>query len=256
MIRRVALVCALSIAAASAPAAQNKTLRVLFIGNSLTYANELPAMVREIARAAGGVRIDVFDVAKPDFGLVEHWQDGDASRAIARGRWDLVVLQQGPSSQPDSRVILRDYVKRFDEQIRKVNARTALYSVWPSRARSRDFDGVSESYALAAKDVGALLMPAGEAWQAAWRRAPALPLYDRDGFHPSRLGSCLAALVVYEAIAGSISAAHSMEDRGFPPCLPRDTQNAADVRALLRAAAAEAMQATVTNHSIRQRAES
>jgi hypothetical protein len=228
-------------ATVSLPAAQNTTLRVLFIGNSLTYANELPAMVREIARAAGGVRIDVFDVAKPDFGLVEHWQDGDASKAIARGRWDLVVLQQGPSSQPDSRVILRDYVKRYDEQIRKVGARTALYSVWPSRARSRDFDGVSESYALAAKDVGALLMPAGEAWRAAWRRDPALPLYDRDGFHPSQLGSCLAALVVYKAIAQSVSSTGRMEDRGFPPCMPRDMPNAADVRTLLRAAASEAM---------------
>ena len=110
--RRGLLVFALLVAVASAPAAQNKALRVLFIGNSLTYANELPAMVREIARATDGVRIDVFDVAKPDFGLGEHWQDGEASRAIAKGRWDVVVLQQGPSSQPDSRVILRDYVKR------------------------------------------------------------------------------------------------------------------------------------------------
>jgi hypothetical protein len=221
--------------------AQNKTLRVLFIGNSLTYANELPAMVREIARAADGVRIDVFSVAKPDFGLPEHWQDGEASRAIAKGRWDVVVLQQGPSSQPDSRVILRDYVKRFDEQIRKVGARTALYSVWPSRARSRDFDGVSESYAIAARDVAALLMPAGEAWRAAWRQNPELPLYDRDGFHPSRLGSCLAALVIYKTLAGLGGAESSTEDRGFPPCVPRDTKNAADVRALLRAAASEAM---------------
>jgi hypothetical protein len=239
--RRGLVLLGLSIAAVSAPVAQNKTLRVLFIGNSLTYANELPAMVREIARAAGGVRIDVFDVAKPDFGLVEHWQDGAASKAIARGRWDLVVLQQGPSSQPDSRVILRDYVKRFDEQIRKVGARTALYSVWPSRVRSRDFDGVSESYALAAKDVGALLMPAGEAWRAAWRRDPALPLYDRDGFHPSQLGSCLAALVVYKAIAQSVSSTARIEDSGFPPCVPPDMQNATDARTLLRAAASEAM---------------
>ena len=227
-------------AAAPAPV-QDKPLQVLFVGNSLTYANELPAMVREMARAAGGPRVDVTTVAKPDFGLVEHWQDGAASKAIARGRWDLVVLQQGPSSQPDSRVILRDYVRRFDEQIRNVGARTALYSVWPSRARSRDFDGVSESYALAAKDVGALLMPAGEAWRAAWRRDPALPLYDRDGFHPSQLGSCLAALVVYNAIAHSVSSTGRTDDRGFPPCVPRDTQNAADVRTLLRAASSEAM---------------
>jgi hypothetical protein len=98
-------------------------------------------------------------------------------------------------------------------------------------------------------------MPAGEAWRAAWRRDPELPLYDRDGFHPSRLGSCLAALAVYQAIAGPGSPAGRTAGRAFPPCVPRDIDKSAEVRAHLRAAATEAMQATVTNHSIRRRAE-
>jgi hypothetical protein len=44
--------------------------------------------------------------------------------------------------------------------------------------------------------------PAGEAWRAAWAEDPALPLYGPDGFHPSPLGTYLAALVVYEGITG------------------------------------------------------
>ena len=55
---------------------------------------------------------------------------------------------------------------------------------------------VIRSYANAAKAADAELYPAGLAWQAAWRRSPTLPLYGPDGFHPSPLGTYLAAIVV------------------------------------------------------------
>jgi hypothetical protein len=48
--------------------------------------------------------------------------------------------------------------------------------VWPSQARRGDFDGVSESYATAAADVHALLLRAGDAWRAAWRKDSTLAL--------------------------------------------------------------------------------
>jgi hypothetical protein len=66
-------------------------------------------------------------------------------------------------------------------------------------------------------------------------------LYDGDGFHPSPLGSCLAAVVVYKAIAASVNSAGGSDDARVPPCVPRDMPNAAGVRTLLRAAADEAM---------------
>ena len=88
-----------------------------------------------------------------NFSLEDHWNQGNARAAIAKGGWSVVVLQQGPSALPESRVLLRDYSKRFAAEARKAGARTALYMVWPSKARARDFDDVSESYALAARDV-------------------------------------------------------------------------------------------------------
>jgi hypothetical protein len=62
---------------------------------------------------------------------------------------------------------------------------------------------VSQSYAAAAKNVKGLLLPAGEAWRAAWATDAALPLYGPDGFHPSPMGTYLAALVIYEQIFAS-----------------------------------------------------
>jgi len=171
---------------------------VLFIGNSLTYANELPEMVRALALASGET-LRVGMVANPDWSLEDHWNGGGARPAIGRG-WEVVVLQQGPSALPESRAMLIDYARRFAGEIRAAGATPALYAVWPSRSRSGDFDRAGESYRLAAEEVDATLLPAGEAWRAAWRADPGLPLYAADGLHPSVLGTYAAALVIHARI--------------------------------------------------------
>jgi hypothetical protein len=182
-------------------ASQAADIRVLFIGNSLTSVNNLPALVATLARGAGK-RVTCEAVVANDFSLEDHWQQGDAPKAIARGGWSFVVLQQGPSSLPESQVLLRDFTKRFDAEIRKAGARTALYMVWPSLARKQDFDGVSRSYTNAASDVGGVLLPVGDAWRAAWTRDASLALYGPDNFHPSAMGTYLAALVMVQKLFG------------------------------------------------------
>ncbi len=182
-------------------ATQQQELRVLFIGNSLTSMNNVPALVEQLSET-GDVRVRTSSVTRNDFSLDDHWAQGDAVRAITRGGWAYVVLQQGPSALPASRVQLRAATKQFDEVIRQAGARTALYMVWPSETRARDFDAVRESYALAARDVGGVFLPAGEAWRAAWRRDPQLPLYASDRFHPTVQGSYAAALVIAQRLTG------------------------------------------------------
>jgi hypothetical protein len=176
--------------------------RVLFIGNSLTTANDLPGIVRALAEASGGPAVDTAAIVADNFSLEDHWHDGAARRAIARGGWTSVVLQQGPSALPESQRLLIEFTRRFHAEIRGVGARTALYMVWPSRARAFDFDDVVASYAAAAKDVDGLLLPAGDAWQEAWKLDSRLALYGQDGFHPSLEGSYLSAIVVYQGLSG------------------------------------------------------
>jgi hypothetical protein len=172
--------------------------RVLFVGNSLTTVNDVPAIVGRLA-AASNQRFSYRTVAFDGYSLEDHWNRGDARRAIADGGWSIVVLQQGPSARPESRALLREYVKRFDTEARRVSARTALYMVWPSSDRRADFDDVRLSYATATRDIDGTLLAVGDAWRAAWRRDSRLPLYGADGFHPTRLGSYLAALVMYQS---------------------------------------------------------
>jgi hypothetical protein len=169
--------------------------RVLFIGNSLTYENDLPRMVQALARAAGH-ELTVAMLARPNFGLEDHWNRPETLALIADGNWDVVVLQQGPSSLDTSRENLRLWTGRFARRIREAGAEPALYMVWPSAARESDFPRVSESYRLAAADVDGILLPAGDAWREAWRLDADVPLYGPDAFHPSPTGTYLAALSI------------------------------------------------------------
>jgi hypothetical protein len=172
-------------------------LRVLFIGNSLTYSNDLPSIVQAFAEAAAQKPAVFKAVVFGGYSLEDHWNQGDSRAAIAKGGWDFVVLQQGPSASADGRKSLLDYARVFDREIRKVGATPALYMVWPSSNRQQDFDGVSRSYSLAAGEVKGLLLPAGDAWRIAWKLDSQLELYSPDGLHPTPTGSYLAALVIY-----------------------------------------------------------
>ena len=154
---------------ATAPPPTGTANRVLFIGNSLTQGNGLTGMVRTLSRQAGEP-INVEEVTFGGFSLEDHWNEGSARRAIQRGGWRFVVLQQGPSSLPESRENLLQWTARFNQEIRQAGARPAFYSVWPDITRVAFFDDVSESYRQAAASADGLLLPAGEAWRAAWRR--------------------------------------------------------------------------------------
>ena len=175
--------------------------RMLFIGNSLTYENDLPAMVAGLSRAAGDdPPMETEMVAFPAYALEDHLAEGTAVRAIARGDWDVVALSQGPSTLPASRENLIQYTRILAEKIRAVAARPALYGVWPEQERLYALPAGIASYRAAAEEVDGLLFPAGLAWQHAWRIDPAFPLYGPDRFHPSTLGTYLAALVVYAEV--------------------------------------------------------
>jgi len=174
---------------------------VLFVGNSLTYANDLPDLLRSLLERADIGPVVVESVAFPNFGLEDHWGEGSALERIRAGGWDVVVMQQGPSAT-EGRPSLLEFTARFANEIRAAGGEPALYMVWPSVSRFFDFDGVSDSYTTAAHQVSGMLFPAGEAWRKAWGLAPNLALYDVDGFHPSLLGSYLAALVMFEQLTG------------------------------------------------------
>jgi hypothetical protein len=215
-------------------------VRVLFIGNSLTQWNDLAGMVESLSRASGdGPIVEAESLVAGGVDLGDHWR-GDARRRIEQGDWDIVVLQQGPSSLAESRASLLGHARTYDPVIRAAGAKPAFYMVWPEEQHLRSFDRACESYRMAAREIDALLLPAGEAWRAAWRREPEMPLYGPDRFHPSPLGTYLAALVITARLTGR-SPLDLADPAGLNP--PLEVGDEATPRRLLilKQAAAEAI---------------
>ncbi|MEO8201678.1 MAG: hypothetical protein ABI679_14210 [Gemmatimonadota bacterium] len=176
--------------------------RVLFIGNSLTYFNNLPGTLSQLASSAGDSLVAI-SVARPNFAVIDHANgQSNAVEVIRSGHWDFVILQQGPTSEAIGRDTLVLATLKLDPDIRAAGGRSAQMMTWPASDRPQDFDAVLLSSQKAANAVAGLLLPVGEAWRAAWAADSKLPLYGPDGFHPAPLGTWLAALVIYEGLTG------------------------------------------------------
>jgi hypothetical protein len=207
---------------------EDDELAVLFVGNSLTEANDLPGMVAALAEAAGIERFRHQAVLLGGAALEDHWRNGEAIEALEGSSWDVVVLQQGPSSLATSRANLIEWTERFAERIRARGARPALYMVWPPAGGN--WDGVTRSYTDAAAAVDGFLFPAGEAVRAALRVHPTMPLLAPDRFHPATAGSYLAALVIIGGLTGrsTVGLSPNVRTVDLPPGIKADLERFAD----------------------------
>jgi hypothetical protein len=189
----------LGTSAPAGPTLVGEGTRILFVGNSLTYVNDVPGILQALADSAGGEQLAVASRALPNYALIDHWTEGVVQGEIGKGGWAWVVMQQGWTPAGVYRDTLRLATRNFGGEIAKIGAKPALYQTWPPSNRRGDFPGSIESYELAASDVGGVVFPVARAWLAAWERDPSLELYS-DGLHASPAGSYLAALVMYARI--------------------------------------------------------
>ena len=172
---------------------------LLFIGNSLTYANDLPNLVKTYATARAK-DISVTTIAKGNYALIDHWVDGDIQKHIKSGDYDFVIVQQGPSSQTYGRGLLIEYGGKISALCKANNTKLAYYMVWPSLTYYATFDGVIYSYTRAADINNDILCPVGSVWKSYFDQTNDFSYYGQDGFHPSLLGSTIAAQIIYESL--------------------------------------------------------
>jgi len=206
----------LEVAAPSAPNAP--TLRVLFIGNSLTYAGDLPAMIQGLARTAG-VNLLYEQHTPGGARLLNHAADPQVRALLARGGWDAVVLQEQSEwpafSDEQVRSGIEPYATALATEARAASpsVRLLLYET-PAR---RDGDSanlavspematyegmqlrIDRTYERLAALVQGTLVPAGVAWRLARREHPEINLY-ADAVHPGRIGAYLIACVFHATL--------------------------------------------------------
>jgi hypothetical protein len=181
-----------------APRMPDRPLRVLFVGNSYIYTHDLPQVVAAVA-SARGIELEPGMLAEPNYAIENHLAGRDYERALDRG-WDWVVLQQGPSSLPESRTNLRVHSGRAASMARSRGIRVALMSAWPALENAHTWPDAELSYRLAAQANDLCVLPVAGAWRLARERDPSIALYDADRLHPQREGTLLAALVLADGL--------------------------------------------------------
>ncbi len=178
-------------------AVQNTKFNILFIGNSLTYSNNLPELVEKSAKLKG-IKIESKMVAFPDYALIDHWNDGKVQKLIASKKYNFVIVQQGPSSQTEGRNMLIIDGKKYSDLCKSNGAQLCYFMVWPAKQNYHTFDAVIKNHKDAATSNEALLLPVGEVWKTHFDSTNDFDYYSADEFHPSLKGSQIAADVIID----------------------------------------------------------
>ncbi len=181
-------------------------VEILFIGNSYTFANDLPAFVRALGRAEPKPReIHTTLLAPGGCTLQMHWEatgDDAPRKVLGKARPDFVVLQEQSRMPLDKPEAMQDYAARFCQLAKAKRVVPVLYMTWAQKAEPELQDRISEQYELASKAGGALLAPVGRGWQQVLAGEPPLLLHAEDGSHPNPRGTYLAACVLHATMFG------------------------------------------------------
>lgn len=190
--------------------ARPHSIRVLFIGNSYTYVNNLPEIVTRLAEYGHQPKVETMMVAPGGWRLKDHWDRGETLKALRDGKWDYVVLQEqsllGVSYYLEGKPriagdeIFKSYAGKWAEEIRRAGAVPIFYLTWARKATPEDQGALNYAYISAAKTSAAQVAPVGMAWARVREQEPLLELFMTDGSHPSPAGSYLAGCVFYATL--------------------------------------------------------
>lgn len=190
------------------------TLKVLFIGNSYTYFNDLPQMVRDLFEEAG-YPVLVDSITKGGAWLQNHYQDPATLESIQKKGWTHVVLQEQSTLPVIASGTFIFAAADLSQVIHGAGALPVFFETW-ARAEGNplyqtDLSGYTPAsmqeelrfrYQLAANNNNGLYAPVGDAWELSLEEHPDIALYSEDGSHPAVPGSFLAACVFYEVLTG------------------------------------------------------
>lgn len=197
----------------------SQTKRVLYLGNSYTYANNMPQIVADIASSMNDTLL--FDSNTPGgYTLQGHSTNAVSLEKISKGTWDFVVLQE-QSQRPAlslNQVVANvfPYAKTLDSFIHEYNlcCETMFFMTWgrkngdsyycPEWPPVCTYEGMDSllrlRYMMMADSNNAVVSPVGAVWRHIRECYPEIELYTSDESHPSPAGSYAAACCFYTAI--------------------------------------------------------
>ena len=180
--------------------------RILFLGNSYTFFNRMPAMVKAMADTKG-LRPDVHMHAAPAASLQSHWNDRRARSNMEGTAWDFVILQDQSATPVRAPERTMEFGEKWCSLVRAAKGTPILMLTWGKRGASGTPDpqeqkALLETYLKLARREKAALAPVSIAWENCLKRHPGIQLYQPDGRHPTEEGSYLTACVIYFTLFG------------------------------------------------------
>jgi hypothetical protein len=217
--------------------------KVLFIGNSYTYGNNLPSILSSLAESLGDyIYHDAQTMGGATFEV--HANNATTYDKINSALWDFVVLQaqsQEPSF-PDNQVNTNTlpYAVQLADSIFANNfcSEALFFMTWgrengdPQWQPISTYDGMQarlrNAYLRFADSVQGAVSPVGMAWKHVRENHPGIQLYVSDGSHPTVEGSYLAACTFYASIFRKPSQGATYLN-GVDPTVASQLQAAADL---------------------------
>lgn len=192
---------------------------ILFLGNSMTYFNDLPTVFMNLSRS-GGFAAEVYELTEGSYRL-EYFADetdevgAQVYDALKSYDWDYVILQeQSGISTIGAEEHMYPAARTLDSMIREANGESVFLMTWAYRegfslpllglefknTREEMQTQMAQNYGDIAAELDALLAPAGIAFMRCSANYPEIELWDDDGNHPSPAGTYLAACVLYQVL--------------------------------------------------------
>lgn len=204
--------------------AVKKNPKILFVGNSHTFVNNVPAMVKKLCNKNGiSPQIttithggySLYNYAYPDKSDAQQVKLSKKLKTLLKSeKWDYVILQDNRYSGTRKTTQTKKAVQALQPLIKKAGAQMVFYMSWAPKAGHVDYkrgwassptDYMSKKadlfYGLAEK-YNAALAPSGIAFLRANTLLPDVELYSSDKNHASTAGSYLSACVIYATLFG------------------------------------------------------
>lgn len=207
--------------------------RILFIGNS--YSFQIPKEFKKLAESEGK-KLTVEQVTVGGCTLQRHAANAKTMEKIAKGRWDVVVLQEQslvPAILEGQRHQMMDpAAKKLVEAVRRAGAVPVFFLTWGRRdgdkmnaqvfpddtfeaMHGRLVEGYRKASVFAGGEKGGVYtVPVGEVWKVVRQLGKDEDLYTQDGSHPGRRGVYLASCVFFSALFDAPVGRASSLDQG------------------------------------------
>lgn len=196
---------------------EKPSYRILFIGNSYTYFNNLWNIFRAVAQGEG-YEVQTDSVTQGGHTLQQMADVEDVFGARVEGalktrKYDAVFLQEHSLRPVISPAAFYDAVRVLKEKMEENGAKGILYQTWGRKTGSGELGvyqltnetmtmKLAAAYEAISDECGLYLSPVGSAFFEIEKNHAGIELYNADFSHPSPAGSYLAALCHYATVYG------------------------------------------------------